>query len=186
IRLSDQFFAALSEISGHGMPEVLDDERNRLIDSYVDAHKYVSGKRAAIYGEPDLVVALAAFLSEIGIRPIICGTGAKVKKWDEVLAAEIEGGIEDVIALSGTDHAKISERARELKPDLILGSSKGYPLARELGIPLVRIGFPIHDRIGAQRMCSVGYRGTQELFDRIVNVLLEVKQEHSDTGYSYQ
>lgn len=185
IRLSDQFFAALSEISGRPMPEALDHERGRLVDSYIDAHKYVSGKRAVVFGEPDLVVSLAAFLSEIGIRPVVCGTGAKVKKWRDLLAEEIENGVDDVETIAGADHAKISALARELKPDLMLGSSKGYPLARELDIPHVRIGFPIHDRIGAQRMLTVGYRGTQEFFDRVVNALLEVKQDDSETGFSY-
>jgi nitrogenase molybdenum-iron protein NifN len=185
IRLSDQFYTSLSEISGRPMPVSIEEERGRLVDAYVDAHKYVSGKRAAVYGEPDLVVALAAFLSEIGIRPVVCATGSKVKNWRGLLAREIDGGIEDVEAVSGADHAKLAEHARSAQPDLLVGASKGYPLARELGIPLVRIGFPIHDRIGGQRMLSTGYRGTQELFDRVVNAAMEQKQIRSETGYSY-
>ncbi len=185
IRLSDEFFTALSMVSGERMPTELASERARLVDAYVDAHKYVAGKTAVVYGEPDLVVAIAAFLSEIGIRPVVCATGSKVKGWNELLSDAIEGGVEDVTILKGVDHSKISEAARAQKPDLLIGSSKGYPLARELGIPLIRMGFPIHDRIGAQRTLSVGYRGTQELFDRAVNALLEHKQECSETGYSY-
>ena len=185
IRLTDQLCATLSALSGVKMPPALASERGRLVDSYVDAHKYVAGKRVALFGEPDLVAALAAFTAEIGMRPVICGTGAKVKGFRERLAQEIEGGVGDVDVLTGADHAKIATRAREVKPDLLLGASKGYPLARELGVPLVRLGFPIHDRIGGQRLLSVGYRGTQQLFDRIVNALLEAKQDDSDTGYSY-
>ncbi|MGF1452175.1 MAG: nitrogenase component 1 [Opitutales bacterium] len=185
IRLSDQFFTSLAEIAGQPMPEALASERGRLIDAYVDSHKYIAGKRAVVFGEPDFVVAVAAFLSEVGIRPMVCATGAKVKGWRELLASEVEGGVGDVEALSGSDHAKISATARNLRPDLIVGASKGYPLARELKVPLVRLGFPIHDRVGSQRMLSVGYRGTLELFDRVVNALLDAKQEHSETGYSY-
>ncbi len=185
IRLSDQFFTSLSEISGRPMPSAIEGERGRLVDAYVDAHKYVSGKRAAVYGEPDLVLALAAFLSEIGIRPVVCATGSKVKNWRDLLAQEVEGGMEDIEAVSGADHARLSEYTRDLRPDLLVGASKGYPLARELGIPLVRVGFPIHDRIGGQRMLTTGYRGTQELFDRVVNAAMEQKQTRSATGYSY-
>jgi len=54
-----------------------------------------------------------------------------------------------------------------------------------LGIPLVRVGFPIHDRIGGQRLLHVGYRGTQQFFDRLVNTLIEASQEASSVGYSY-
>jgi len=185
IRLSDQFYTSLSEISGRPMPVPVEEERGRLVDAYVDAHKYVAGKRAAVYGEPDLVLALAAFLSEIGIRPVVCATGSKVKNWRQLLAQEVEGGIDDVEAVAGADHAKLSEYARAANSDLLVGASKGYPLSRELGIPLVRIGFPIHDRIGGQRMLSTGYRGTQEFFDRVVNAVMEQKQTRSDTGYSY-
>jgi nitrogenase molybdenum-iron protein NifN len=31
----------------------------------------------------------------------------------------------------------------------------------------------------------LGYRGAQELYDRIVNALLEVKQDNSEVGYAY-
>ncbi len=74
----------------------------------------------------------------------------------------------------------IAEKAKLLKPDLLIGNSKGYGIARDLGIPLVRVGFPIHDRIGGQRILHLGYRGAQQLFDRIVNALLEYKQQTSD------
>lgn len=185
IRLSDEFYAALSSISDRPMPDSIALERSRLVDAYIDAHKYVAAKKAVIYGEPDLVIAMASFLSEIGMRPVVCATGSKVKGWRELIANEIQGDMDDVETISGADHAKISQRARELRPDLIVGSSKGYPLARELNVPLLRIGFPIHDRFGGQRMLSVGYRGALQLFDRVVNAMMESKQEASETGYSY-
>jgi nitrogenase molybdenum-iron protein NifN len=54
-----------------------------------------------------------------------------------------------------------------------------------LQVPLLRVGFPIHDRFGAQRVLHVGYRGTQVLLDRIVNAVLEKGQECSPVGYGY-
>ncbi len=83
------------------------------------------------------------------------------------------------------DFQQIEELARELSPDLLIGHSKGYTLARKLGIPLIRVGFPIHDRFGAQRILHVGYRGTQSLLDRIVNALIEGNQNDSPVGYAY-
>ena len=50
---------------------------------------------------------------------------------------------------------------------------------------LVRVGFPLHDRFGAQRLLTLGYRGTQNLFDLIVNAVLARRQDDSVTGYSY-
>lgn len=84
-----------------------------------------------------------------------------------------------------TDFESMLEVCQTIGADIIIGSSKGYALSRKLGIPLVRAGFPIHDRIGGQRTLHVGYRGTQHLFDRIVNTLIESKQNGSSVGYSY-
>jgi len=58
-------------------------------------------------------------------------------------------------------------------------------MTRTLGIPLLRAGFPIHDRIGAARLLALGYRGTLALFDTLVNTLLYTKQEASTIGFSY-
>lgn len=77
------------------------------------------------------------------------------------------------------------EMADDLKPDIMIGNSKGYYIARRLKIPLVRIGLPVHDRFGGQRIQHLCYKGTQQLFDRITNALLEYKQENSSTGYKY-
>lgn len=185
IRLTDHFCTTLSILSGRTMPAHLRSLRGRLVDSYVDAHKYLAGQTAAIIGDPDLVVALAAFLSEVGVRPIICATGSKLKHWESLLASEIEGGAADVEILKGADHAGFATRIRERKPTLLVGSSKLYPTSRENQIPLLRVGFPIHDRFGAQRQLSLGYAGTQALFDRLVNTVLENRQDTSVTGYSY-
>ena len=73
---TDRFFEVLEAISGRGAPAEYREERGRLVDAYVDAHKYVFGKRAVVYGEQDLVVGLASLLAEIGIEPSLCASGA--------------------------------------------------------------------------------------------------------------
>lgn len=158
IAATDKFIDSLKEISGLKLPEIHRKERGRLVDAYIDAHKYVFGKKALLYGEDDFVTALADWCKEIGVEPIY---------------------------IAGTDFETLREKAAEIKPDFLMGNSKGYYIARELKVPLVRVGFPIHDRFGANRMHHIGYRGTQELFDRVVNALIEYKQENSPIGYKY-
>lgn len=85
----------------------------------------------------------------------------------------------------GMDFYDISELAESLEPDLLVGHSKGYPLAQKLSIPLIRVGFPIHDRMGGQRILHLGYRGSQQLFDLVVNACIAKKQSDSPIGYSY-
>jgi nitrogenase molybdenum-iron protein NifN len=85
----------------------------------------------------------------------------------------------------GVDFFDIADKARELKPDFFLGHSKGFGLAREMNAPLIRVGFPIHDRFGGQRIRHLCYLGAQELFDRVVNAMIEKKQADSPIGYGY-
>jgi nitrogenase molybdenum-iron protein NifN len=94
--------------------------------------------------------------------------------------------VDGIVVKEGMDFATLSEVARRLAPDFLIGSSKGYSVARELDLPLIRVGFPIHDRIGGQRILHLGYRGAQQLFDAVTNTLLERAQERSPVGYSYQ
>lgn len=186
VEATDRFFAALAEISGRPVPEAHAEERGRLLDAYADGHKYVSGVRAVVYGEEDLVAGLAAFLSEIGIIPVLCASGGRSGKLKAVLSDIIpDMDKHGVVIRDGVDFVDIESTARELSPHLLIGASKGYSMARRLNLPLVRVGFPIHDRIGGARLHHLGYRGTQELFDRIANTLIEKNQGNSDWGYSY-
>lgn len=186
LRETDRFLAELGRITGRPLAPALDEERGRLIDSLVDGHKYVFGKRAVIYGDQDLVIGLASFLNELGAPPVLCASGSKTRQFEACLRAVLtDVDTSELVVLEGADHATISERAKNLRPDFLLGSSKGYPLARAAGAPLIRAGFPIHDRLGGQRVLHLGYRGAQQLFDRLVNTLLEARQDESETGCSY-
>jgi nitrogenase molybdenum-iron protein NifN len=185
IRESDAFFKLLEIVSGHTLPARHEAERGRLVDAMIDGHKYVAGKKAVVYGEEDLVVGLAAFLAEIGVEPVICASGGRSGRLIESIQAVVPELAAGCRIMSGVDFMDIAEAAAAAKPDFMLGSSKGYSLARKLHVSLVRVGFPIHDRIGGQRVLHLGYRGAQQLYDRIVNTLLEHKQELSHVGYSY-
>lgn len=186
IRQTDRLLQILAEISGHPLPEKYILQRGRLLDALVDGHKYVNGRRAVIYGEADLVAGVADFFSEIGILPVICATGDRGGDLESAVKQTVDPKFQDKIdVIEGVDFVDIEAAARKAKPDLMIGHSKGYSLSRKLDIPLVRIGFPIHDRVGGSRMLHVGYKGAQALFDRIANTLLEKRQSESDVGYTY-
>jgi len=186
IRASDLFFNHLANLTGSQIPEKHRAERGRLVDAYVDGHKYIYGKKAIVYGEEDMVVGLTGFLAEIGVMPILCASGGKSGKLAEMIS-EATGDLlpEQPQVHEGMDFYDISELAESLQPDLLVGHSKGYPLAQKLSIPLIRVGFPIHDRMGGQRILHLGYRGAQQLFDLIVNACIARKQSDSPIGYSY-
>lgn len=185
VTLTDQLVDVLCRLSGRTLPAWHEDERGRLVDSYIDAHKHIFGRRALVYGEQELVLGLATFLAEVGIVPALCASGAKTDRLEKALLGLEPGLIEDVTVLEGADFMEIELAAELHRLDLAVGASKGYGLAKRLGIPLVRAGFPIHDRVDGPRLLHVGYRGAQQLFDRIANALIRVVQDASPVGYSY-
>ncbi|MBI5572287.1 MAG: nitrogenase [Desulfomonile tiedjei] len=186
LRETDAFFSVLEALSGRGTPVNHELERGRLIDAYVDGHKYLFGARAVVYGEEDLVTGLTAFLAEIGVRPVLCASGGRSGRLAEAIRDVTQDLLpEPPLVREGVDFYDIAEEAEALEPEILIGNSKGYHLARKWGVPIIRVGFPIHDRFGGHRTLHLGYRGAQSLLDRIVNARLEAKQEASPVGYSY-
>lgn len=183
---TDALFRTLEKITGTPMPEKYQEERGRVLDAYADGHKYVMEARAAVYGEEDFVVGLASFLNEIGVIPVICASGGHsgelARKIAEVIPDFSEKGVQIV---DNSDFADLTEFVRNIRPDFLVGNSKGYSVSRKFDIPLIRVGFPIHDRLTGARILHVGYRGAQQLFDRITDTLLERRQESTGIGYSY-
>ncbi len=185
IDLTDDFFNSLKIISGRKIPDKYIAQRGRLVDAYCDAHKYLFGKKAVVFGDEDMVVSIARFLCETGIIPVLCASGAQgseLKKALQQLSMEYKNKI---VIRTKADFVDIEEEAVALKPDFLIGNSKGYTLSRKMGVPLIRVGFPVHDRFGASRISHLCYKGTQELFDRIVNTIIAKKQSESAAGYTY-
>ncbi|HNY26244.1 MAG TPA: nitrogenase component 1 [Candidatus Sumerlaeota bacterium] len=185
LRETDLFFRSLEEISGRPTPVELALERGRLVDAYVDIHKFLFGKKVVLYGEETLVVGLASFLAEIGCMTLFCATGEQSGCLENILRERLADYRGDLQVVEGADFTDIAQAVEEIKPDLMVGNSKGYPVARKYSIPLVRVGFPVHDRFGAQRILHVGYRGTQQLLDRIANEILGRAQDSSPVGYTH-
>lgn len=186
LRETDEFFSVLEAITNRPVPAKYNEERGRLIDSFADGHKYVFGKRAIVYGEEDLVIGVTSFLAEIGIKPVLCASGGKSGNLKNAINSACGDLLKEEPAIyEGTDFYDIEEMAAALSPDLLIGHSKGYQLSRKLNIPIIRVGFPIHDRLGGQRILHIGYRGAQYLLDLIANAVLTKKQDDSPIGYSY-
>lgn len=183
IEATDFFINALINITGNEIPESVKKARNRCVDSYIDAHKYVSGIRAVIFGDEDIVPSIAAFCCEIGIIPVVCASEGKIKA--EIEKRLVSSQRDNVTILEDTDFGTIETAVKECRPDIMIGTSKGNHISIKYDIPLLRIGFPVHDRIGASRMLHCGYEGAMFLLDSIVNILLSGKQLNIPDGYSY-
>ncbi len=172
---TDSFFTEMVKILGCPIPEKYQKERGRLLDAMVDVHKYLYGVKTAIYGDPDTVFSLTTFMLELGMNPVLVATGSKSRDFEAKIRQifeEIRPELEPVI-LNGIDFDTLNDAVSECSPEILIGNSNGRYIAKARDIPLVRVGLPIHDRVGAQRILTVGYKGSLELLDRITNTILE-------------
>ncbi|SDM56606.1 nitrogenase molybdenum-iron protein NifN [Dendrosporobacter quercicolus] len=172
---TDLFINTLSNITGKPCPDGLKHERGRLLDAMIDSHKYNFQGRSVVFGEPELVYAVAKTCFENGIFPLVVASGSKNDRLGKLLEREIELAPEKPVILNEADFTQIREKSKAAGVNVAIGHSDGRYLTEKEGIPLVRLGFPIHDRVGGQRLLSVGYTGTAMLLDRITNTLLENK-----------
>ncbi len=172
---TDRFVEALGRIGGRPVPDVLGCERGWLLDGMADAHMINAEGRPVIFGEPELVLAVAALCAENGAFPAVLASGSRSSRLAEALAPVLAAGDGASRLLEAPDFAAIEEAAVATGANIAIGHSGGKVLVERHGIPLVRVGFPIHDRIGGQRILSAGYAGTLALLDRLTNQLLETK-----------
>ncbi|MBU4536391.1 MAG: nitrogenase [Euryarchaeota archaeon] len=170
---TDQFVETLSAVGNKEIPENIKLERGQLLDAMVDAHAYNYKRRVAIYGEPDMVIGLTRFLSELGMHPVVVCTGTQSNIFrDEIGVMALEYG-HDIHIISGGDLYDLQQKIVEEDVELLLGNSYSARIASEKNIPLIRVGFPVFDRIGAQRINITGYRAGLNFLDKVTNTIME-------------
>jgi len=176
---TDLFINLLKQLTGNMVPGELERERGRLLDCMIDSHKHNAQGKCVIFGEQENVYAIACTCLENGITPVVTATGGRGGKLTGLLKARLaDAGCGNAQILCETDFSRIREKSRKWEANIAIGHSGGRYLTEREGIPLVRYGFPIHDRVGGQRLLSVGYTGTAMLLDRITNTLLENKYKN--------
>ncbi len=175
LKQTDEFFALLKSITGKSMAAETSAERGRLMDAMIDGYKHAFAGRCTLFGDADLTYALAGFTTEIGMYPKVIASDSRNKRWKEAVSAITTDIGEPVAIFSDTDFGTVRRESETAGSNVAIGHSDGKYLEEHSGIPLVRLGFPIHDRIGGQRICSTLYAGTNRLLDTCVNTLLERK-----------
>ncbi|AGB19460.1 nitrogenase component 1 [Thermoanaerobacterium thermosaccharolyticum] len=175
LRNTDRFLKLLNEITGNPIPKSIEMERGRLLDGMIDSHKYNFEGRCTIFGDPEMVYSVFTTCMENGIHPLLIATGSKAQRLKELIASENNPLDDDITIVDETDFSRILKLSEEKEVNIAIGPSDGKYLTEKGGIPLVRLGFPILDRVGGQRILSVGYTGTLNFLDRITNTLLENK-----------
>ncbi|MGE5504197.1 MAG: nitrogenase molybdenum-iron protein subunit beta [Actinomycetota bacterium] len=182
---TDAFLMKMSELSGKSIPAALEKERGRLVDAIADSQAWLHGKKVALFGDPDFVYALTAFLLELGCEPVhVLATNGSAE-WEEktkaLLASSPFGKGGQV--WRGKDLWHMRSLLFTEPADLLIGSSYGKYLEKDTGIPLVRLGFPIFDRHHHHRFPTFGYQGSLRVLVEILDRIFEVADASSDISY---
>lgn len=174
IKATDTFVMKLLEISGGIVPKELEFERGQLVDIMVDVHNHYHGKKVAIFGDPDIVIAVTEFVIDLGMIPKYVITGTPGKEFEKSINTMFEeAGLTDCIVKADTDLMMLHQLIKNDPVDLLIGNTYGKYISRAEDIPLVRIGFPILDRVGHSYFPVVGYKGAMRIIEKITTALLD-------------
>lgn len=181
LRATDRFIQSLAKAGKVSISESISEERGRMVDLITDMHQYFYGKRVAVYGDPDNIIPLVEFLTDIDMKPvyIVSGTPGKnfEKRMEEILAervpeAKYKNGPQ-------ADMLLMHQWIKQEPVDLIIGNSYGKYISRDENIPFVRMGFPILDRVGHSYFPTVGYMGGIRILEKILSVLMDYQDANA-------
>ncbi|MDR2830807.1 MAG: nitrogenase [Methanobrevibacter sp.] len=183
IKNTDAFIKSISDAMNVSIPKKIIRDRGRLSDVLVDAHAYNYRRKVAIFGDVDMVIAMARFTHEMGMIVEVLCVGTESPRFKKDLNELIDDMNHKPIVLENKDLHDFGMVLESNPVDLIIGNAYGAQIANRFNIPLFRVGFPIFDRIGAQRISFIGYNGGIKFVDAITNTIIDFY--YDEEGYKF-
>jgi nitrogenase molybdenum-iron protein NifN len=157
----DEFTAVLGAISGKPVPRKIVRQRAQFLDAMVDCYSQFAGVKAAVAADPELLAVLIGFFNDLGIEIVTAVSSVRSDLLADLpMASVMVGDLED-----------LEQGAQTHSADLLVTNSHGADLARQLGIPLLRAGFPLYDRFGGFARRWIGYAGSRQIVFDIANLI---------------
>lgn len=170
---TDRFIDSLRKIAGVNVPDSITRERGQLVDVMTDMQQYFYGKKVALFGDPDQLIALTEFLVSLDMIPVHIVTGTPGKQFAETIQAITKDLPVPVNVKAHGDMFLLHQWIKNTPVDLLIGNTYGKYIARDEDIPFVRHGFPILDRVGHSYFPTVGYKGGLRLLEKILGAILD-------------
>ncbi|WP_208246443.1 nitrogenase iron-molybdenum cofactor biosynthesis protein NifN (plasmid) [Rhizobium sp. T1470] len=159
LKNADRFIWLLTAMSREQAPASVRRSRMHLQDAMLDGHFHLAGKKIAIASEPDQLYQFAGFFTGLGA---------------EITAAVTTTGTSKILQVVPAETVQVGDLSdlERLAPgaDLLVTHSHGRQAAKRLDIPLMRIGFPIFDRLGSQHKLTILYQGTRDMIYEVANI----------------
>ncbi|UPW20342.1 nitrogenase iron-molybdenum cofactor biosynthesis protein NifN [Agarivorans sp. TSD2052] len=161
---TDQLILILSRLSGKPVPAWLSRQRKRLQDSLLDTHFLLSNSTIALALEPDAACGYSSLLSEVGAQIKLVVSTLNSRSLKQINAQRIIIG----------DLSDLSQQLGSI--ELVVGNTHCANLC-EPETPVLRAGYPCHDRFGNSDVLQVGYEGARARLFALANLL---KAYHQD------
>lgn len=176
VAATDALIQALRAFAPDGAvhPDI-ETDRSRLIDTISDMQQYFHNKRVAVAGDPDHVIGIVRFLLELGARPVYVITGSQGNHFERRVHELLDPLVPDAKIKQQADFFELHQWIKNETVDLIVANTYGKYIARVEDIPLVRVGFPILDRVGHRFYPTLGYAGAIRLIEQMTNALFDKK-----------
>jgi nitrogenase molybdenum-iron protein beta chain len=109
------------------------------------------------------------------MKPVYIVSGTPGKRFDVSMEKILGKKVPEAKYKSGerADMYLMHQWIKQEPVDLLIGNTYGKYIARDENIPLVRMGFPIMDRVGHSYFPTVGYTGAMHLLTNILNAILD-------------
>ncbi|TPW28525.1 nitrogenase iron-molybdenum cofactor biosynthesis protein NifN [Martelella alba] len=165
LKAADRFIQLLATLSGQKVPAKIRRRRAQLQDALLDGHFFFSGKKIAIAAEPDLLYQFSTFFLGMGAEIVTAVTTTGTSKILPHMPVEVVkvGDLSDFEDMAGVAGA-----------DLLVTHSHGRQASARLHLPLMRVGFPVFDRLGSQHRKTILYEGARNLIFEAANIFQAV------------
>ncbi|GAA5214936.1 nitrogenase iron-molybdenum cofactor biosynthesis protein NifN [Corallincola platygyrae] len=160
IRATDSLVMTLASLSGCAVPSWITRARKRLQDAMLDSHFHLSSTAVALAMEPDLAAGYCALLEEQG-----CSIPRVVTTLDTSVLLELAA---DEVVIGDLSDLEPVENA----VDLVIGNTHTANMYKHK-LPVLRAGYPCHDRLGSSDAPQIGYEGARSRLYAVANLLLE-------------
>jgi len=158
---TDRLITLLSKLSGRKVPASIERARGQLCDAMIDTHSQLGGKKAALAMEADHLTAFSALFDSVNIQLSVMIAPCNQSQLVSLPVDRVKIG----------DLQDLQEQAIEADVDLLVSNSHANAIAKKMGIPLLRMGIPIHDRFGCFAKSNIGYSGIRDTLFELANLL---------------
>lgn len=158
---TDRLISLLSDISGRKVPDAIARSRGQLCDAMIDTHNQLGGKKAALAMEADHLTAFSAMFNSVNITLSAIIAPCNQPQLTTLPIDKVHIG----------DLSDLQLLATQENVDLLLANSHASNTAKQLQIPLLRVGIPVHDQFGCFAKSFIGYTGIRNTLFELANLL---------------